>query len=283
MGSEMMEAVHPIVLVHGLLGFATFGGRLEYFRGVMSHLENDPSILGGRAKVYVADLDPMDTIPSRAIQLRDFIQNKVLRKHRQMRFRKVNIFAHSMGGLDARYMVSQLSMDVAPHLTMADCVASITTIGTPHRGTPVADWLVDHPIIRRFLTLSSTFSVDLSAFRQLTERFLVEEDFDARMPDQEGVRYFSYAGDVPSKKVAPVFYLFAPLLHRRGSMHDGVVPTESARYRYPGLLDDTSQILPADHAAQVGYALPGRRFRHLNFYARLANALGDQGLYFQSI
>ncbi len=49
--------IHPLVLVHGLLGFSTIGprGRLEYFRGVMRHLENNPEVLNGQGKVYVAD------------------------------------------------------------------------------------------------------------------------------------------------------------------------------------------------------------------------------------
>ena len=47
----------------------------------------------------------------------------------------VHLFAHSMGGLDSRYMISQLDM--------ADRVLTLTTIGTPHRGTSFADWGVD--------------------------------------------------------------------------------------------------------------------------------------------
>ena len=40
---------------------------------------------------------------------------------------KVNIIAHSLGGLDARQMLT--------HLGMGSRVASLTTVGTPHRGT----------------------------------------------------------------------------------------------------------------------------------------------------
>jgi len=38
--------------------------------------------------------------------------------------RKVHLFAHSMGGLDARHMIT--------HLGMANRVRTLTTIGTPH-------------------------------------------------------------------------------------------------------------------------------------------------------
>ncbi len=47
---------------------------------------------------------------------------------------KVNIIAHSKGGLDSRYAISKLGM--APY------VASLTTINTPHRGCEFADYLL---------------------------------------------------------------------------------------------------------------------------------------------
>ena len=47
---------------------------------------------------------------------------------------KVNIVAHSKGGLDARYAIT--------HLGLADRVASLTTINTPHRGCKFADVLL---------------------------------------------------------------------------------------------------------------------------------------------
>ena len=70
-GSHRTSTTYPLVLVHGLLGFGTIGPRrnLEYFRGVMRHLENNRDVLRGRAKIYVADIDPLDTIPSRVHQI----------------------------------------------------------------------------------------------------------------------------------------------------------------------------------------------------------------------
>jgi len=121
--------VVPLVLVHGLLGFGTIGPtrRLEYFRGVMRHLEKNPKVLGGKAKVYVADLDPLDSIPSRAIQLRDFIQSRIYdHQRKKLRYEKVHVVAHSMGGLDARYMIANLSMDTGPRSPMAERVAAFS-------------------------------------------------------------------------------------------------------------------------------------------------------------
>ena len=48
---------------------------------------------------------------------------------------KVNIIAHSKGGLDCRYAISRLGMD--------RYVATLTTVNTPHRGCEFADYLLD--------------------------------------------------------------------------------------------------------------------------------------------
>ena len=48
---------------------------------------------------------------------------------------KLNIIAHSKGGLDCRYAISQLGI--------GDLTASLTTINTPHRGCLFADYLLE--------------------------------------------------------------------------------------------------------------------------------------------
>jgi triacylglycerol lipase len=293
------DAVYPFVFVHGLLGFSTIGprGRLQYFRGVMEHLERNPDVLDGQAKVYVVDVDPLDTIPSRAIQLRDFIQERVLfdRDGRE-KHEKVNIVAHSMGGLDARYMVANLALDRGDRDPMAQHVASLTTIGTPPRGTPFADTMVQMPLGQFILHWASLYSVNIGAFEQLTTAFLVDRGFNDRMPDRRGVRYFSYAGDVDSLRVFPPMIPSAEIIRRSeaggdgdgdgGVRNDGLVPVKSATFRYGPVPGSGAQVLPIDHATQIGrgYAQlpvgPQSDFDHLHFYAELANALGRKGLYF---
>src|SRR5690606_21994510 len=62
----------------------------------------------------------------------------------------VNLFAHSMGGLDSRFLISSLGY--------GDRVASLTTLSTPHRGTAVAD-----------MALGLTESLDTDALASLGE------------------------------------------------------------------------------------------------------------------
>src|SRR5207248_235002 len=112
----------PIVLVHGLLGFdaVRLAGvqLLHYFPGVEGSLRK----AGNR--VLTARLSPTAGVAHRAAELRDFLNHEVPGE-------PVHIFAFSMGGLDARYMTSRLGME--------DRVLTLTTLGTPHRGTVFAD------------------------------------------------------------------------------------------------------------------------------------------------
>lgn len=282
------DSAYPLVLVHGLLGFGTIGprGNLEYFRGVMRHLEDNPEVLGGEAKVYVADVDALDTIPSRAIQLRDFIQARIYDHRRgKIRYEKVHVIAHSMGGLDARYMISNLSLDTADRSPMADRVATLTTIGTPHLGTPFADFLMGLPVGQRLIQWANLYSIKVGAFEQLTVNFLAKESFNDRMPDRAQVQYYSYAGDVPTRRVFPPLLAAAEIVRRNksGGANDGLVPVESAAFRYHPIDEEYDQVLSADHATQVGHGYgrlplsPQSEFDHLEFYAHLANTLGRRG------
>ena len=54
------------------------------------------------------------------------IKKKILEVIEKTGCEKVNIIAHSKGGLDSRYAISILGMD--------KYTASLTTISTPHRG-----------------------------------------------------------------------------------------------------------------------------------------------------
>jgi triacylglycerol lipase len=112
------QTKHPIVLVHGLLGFDALGP-VQYFYGVPSNLRS------GGAVVYTASVSQSNTTEVRGEQL--------LKELRTLKARyghtKFNLLGHSHGGNTARYVAA-----VAP-----DLVASVTTVGTPHQGSKVAD------------------------------------------------------------------------------------------------------------------------------------------------
>lgn len=119
--SGYTQTRHPVVLVHGLLGFDSLLGVYDYWYGIPSQLR------AGGAKVYVASVAAANSSTTRGEQLiRDLDHLKALYGHS-----KFNLIGHSHGGPTIRYVAS-----VRP-----DLVASITSVGSPHKGSKVADAL----------------------------------------------------------------------------------------------------------------------------------------------
>ncbi|KAG0290517.1 hypothetical protein BGZ97_006153 [Linnemannia gamsii] len=120
---------HPIVLCHGLFGFDKLGPdtiphlQIHYWKGIQKALTK----LG--ARVIVASVPKTGSIKKRAEALHRMLTNTVEDMH-------VNFLAHSMGGLDCRYLISHIQDKNYD-------VKSLTTLSTPHRGSPVMDWLRD--------------------------------------------------------------------------------------------------------------------------------------------
>ena len=134
---------------------------------------------------------------------------------------KVHIIAHSMGGLDARHMIVDLEM--------ADRVASLTTIGTPHRGTVLADHALSNGGVLLMDVLKRV--VDVDGFVDLTITSC--EEFNRRAEDQEArndVAYQAYASAEDFRRV------FAPLLpswlfiRDHEGRNDGLVPFGSQQW-----------------------------------------------------
>jgi triacylglycerol lipase len=109
---------HPIVLVHGLFGFDAVGP-INYWYGIPSALRS------GGAKVYVPQQSAANASEVRGEQL----LTELRRLRAAYGHQKFNLIGHSHGGHTIRYVAA-----VAP-----DLVASVTTVGTPHLGSPVAD------------------------------------------------------------------------------------------------------------------------------------------------
>src|SRR4051812_23446168 len=107
---QMAEPATPIVLHHGLFGFAEFRlGKFKfgYYNGI------DLAFQKRGHPLIVPAVHPTSSIEKRARQLKT-----IIRKHLKQLDRpkdRVVIFAHSMGGLDARYMITRLGM--APYVS----------------------------------------------------------------------------------------------------------------------------------------------------------------------
>ena len=112
----------PIVLAHGYFGFGVLGP-LSYFNNVAKILAQI-----GAKEVFAADVAPKGGISERSAQLATQI-----RQHAPNT--KVHVIAHSMGALDARFLIAKANG--------REIIASLTTLGAPFRGTIAADVVAD--------------------------------------------------------------------------------------------------------------------------------------------
>jgi triacylglycerol lipase len=245
----------PIVLVHGLLGFDRLqmaGWVLaDYFPGIPKMLRD----AGNR--VLTARLSPTGGIAARATQLKSLIDA-------QSPHEPVHVIGHSMGGLDARYMISRLGM--------ADRVLSLTTLGTPHRGSSFADWSV-----KRFRSLACPlfgfFGLSYQAFLDVTVASC--RRFNAEVRDAAGVRYFSVAGRLPADRMPWQWQVPSRILDRLEGENDGIVSTASARW------GEGCEVWEGDHMSLVNWPQPQAAGEapsdFLPRYASLVRRLADSG------
>ena len=261
--------MYPIVLAHGFFGFARLGS-LTYFKGVEKYLEKRfPGL-----KILITEVAPNDLIKDRAQQLWDQVEKLD---------EKFHIIAHSMGGLDSRFMISSQG------LNKSERVISLTTLSSPHRGSPVAQFIIDgfkmfndddiERFARRFPALTRTIKKIIKKMREKSEvwQYLLElfsfskkamanltpaylKEFNQKYPDVPGVKYFSYAGVTgPGEKdyLPELMYLhwvvnYLSSDEEAGGRNDGLVAVESSKWgTYKGEV-------PADHFKMIGHDLSTR-------------------------
>jgi triacylglycerol lipase len=240
----------PVVLVHGLFGFDRIGVpgvKLHYFRGIVKHLES----LGCHA--HAVRLPSAASVPDRAKILVDCIT--------ALGHERVDIIAHSLGGLDARYALAKLGL--------ASKVRALVTVGTPHRGTPLVDLFISGPIgvARKGL---ATLGITTRALDWLSPAALARFNEDVR--DVPGVRYACVVAGI-REPGTPLSLALAPThayLRRVAGPNDGLVPMAS---QYWG---ETIAEIEADHWEQVGWRMAMRgTFDALGMYAYVIARLGD--------
>lgn len=167
---------HPVVLAHGAVWLGALGIeklKSNYWAGIDERLRE----LG--VHFITPEVTPTGSIQERAAQLRTAILGAFPKG-------KVNVIAHSMGGLDARYMITSLGMGRK--------VASLTTISTPHHGSYYADFARKYIFKWQGLEwLAGKAKLNFEAIKELTVGHL-ENYFNPTVPNIPGVKYYSYAG-----------------------------------------------------------------------------------------
>ena len=145
---------------------------------------------------------------------------------------KVNIIAHSKGGLDSRAAIA--------HHGAAPYVATLTTINTPHRGCIFAEYLLNKVPEKARNAISETYNATLRKLGDHSPDFLAavtdltESACLARnevTPDASDVLYesvMSYCGKARSGKF-PLNVSY-PLVRHFDGKNDGLVSVTSAKW-----------------------------------------------------
>jgi len=194
-----------VVLIHGLFGFRKLFW-FEYFQGVRALYES----LGLRT--VVPRLPWVGSLEQRSESLARQLHHENGPLH---------LLAHSMGGLDARYFIS--------HLGGAEKTASLTTLVTPHRGSPAADFICAR---------LSPFKL-LPGVRSLTSESLSQ--FNTITQDHPGIVYRSYSATRKLEFQPWIVRRYARYIQEKEGDNDSQVSIVSAQW------GEHIATLPCDH------------------------------------
>lgn len=204
---------YPVLMIHGVF-FRDFR-YFNYWGRIPGELE------ANGARVFYGNHQSAASVSHSGREIGD----RILQIIKETGCGKVNIIAHSKGGLDARAAL-QLP-GIAEH------VASLTTVSTPHRGCEFADHLLTGISPKQQAVVARTYNAALKklgdpdpdflgAVRDLTASACLE--FNKRTPDISGV-YYQSIGSRLSRAVGgrfPLNFTYVLARHFDGA-NDGLV------------------------------------------------------------
>ncbi|EQA45726.1 triacylglycerol lipase domain protein [Leptospira broomii serovar Hurstbridge str. 5399] len=232
--SKPLAGAYPIILSHGLFGWGTDSSGIisiiSYWGGMDSYLTSQG------ATVYAPTKTAAQSNETRGVEL----ANKINVYMAANGFSKVHILGHSQGGLDSRYAISNLGL--------SSKVSTLTTLNTPHRGSPIADiintvlpdWI--KPFVNAVLGVVVQLVYGggqqnaLAALGSLTTSGTAA--FNTRTPNSSAVKYYSYGSyiTIPDLIQHPLMGILQPacaaggLFNGQGATCDGLVPYSSLKW-----------------------------------------------------
>lgn len=286
----------PIVLACGIARFdaireslalllkpagISFADSHHYFKGIRSHLESSGHLVRHTKVSFAASVDTRAR--ELAVQIEEILG--------ETGAEQVHLITHSMGGLDARHMI----VDVEG---IAAKIRTLSTIGTPHLGSPVADHLLENGLAD-WLTVFRKI-VDLDGAHDLTTGACLRFNEEAE-PVEAGnsVVYMTWSSH--SNEIFRPLQAAAEIITAAEGPNDGLVSVTSQQWK-PLLTGPTTDKFvrqheipfPADHLNQLGWWGPAdfeapfhslavfsewkRKFRETeqftkDLYLRIANEL----------
>jgi len=265
---ERCKTKYPILFVHGV--FLRDSKHFNYWGRI-------PRSLKARgATVYYGDHQSALAVADSGYELAARIRYIIDR----YKCEKVNIIAHSKGGLDCRYAISEYG--IAPY------VASLTTINTPHRGCLFAD---------RLLSLATDkFKKYISTAYNVTMRDLGDDDpdFMAAVTDLTAAECtkrndkLTFPAGIYTHSVGSVlrkwrtgqfpFNVFYHYVKRYDGLNDGLVGEGSFAWGDKYTLITVEGVHGVSHADVTDFTRANvKNFDVLEFYSSLVEDLKNRG------
>lgn len=256
MHNESCKTIYPIVLIHGA-GFRDLKWPLYWGR--------IPDVLTKQgADIFYGLQDGWGSIETNAYAIAKRIDDILA----ETGAKKVNLIAHSKGGLEARMVASSLGY--------GEKIASITTIATPHHGSKTIDKLLMMPhglfniaalAVNNWIRILGDKKPD---FMRVCEDFTTASmvDFNRKNPDVPGVFYQSYVC-VMSHPFSDIMLSTANfVLNKIEGPNDGLVSVESASW------GENIHILRSDCFRGISH-LDATDFRRRAFSSKVKSAVSD--------
>ena len=258
-----MATKYPIILVHGIA--AKQLRIINAFGRIGEELEKEGH------KVFVADTDGFGSIENNAEQLKSYINRVMILTGAE----KVNIIAHSKGGLDSKYMITRLGME--------DKVASLTTLCTPHKGSIIASKIWELPMpIKKIIAFSIDMFYCLFLGDKHPDSIRACQQLRAVDASEETLQFSykvycqSYSTGISDMKDCFIMGLPMKLQHHF-EIHDndGVVAEHSARFgRYRGKCLD----IPVSHVQIIDlFSKKEQKEQIYSFYKEVCSDLSKMG------
>ena len=216
--------------------------QLHYFRGIRSQLGSEGFI------VREPNVGFASSLASRAKDLKPQIEGVL----QETGSDKVHIIAHSMGGLDSRFIIAKLGM--------ADRVASLTTIGTPHLGSAFADAGAEHGGLPVLDEISKV--IDIRGFKDLRSTACAEFNRSALDVETKNQVFHQTYSSVEEREA--VLSLLKPswdVIAKAQGPNDGLVSAVSQAWVSELVASDGTRKdvphkqfpVPGDHLNEVGW------------------------------
>lgn len=294
--SNYDKTKYPIVMAHGFFGWSRMLGSLDYFNGVPQ------TLMKNGATVFTTKTSSVNSSEVRGEQL----LKQVAVIQAVTGAKKVNLFGHSQGGLDARYVAG-----VAP-----DRVASVTSVSSPHKGSKTTDYLIKvttdkdgkAKLNRKILAaaveavgvsldvlsgvpLKKTQAINAQNVMDTTSSANIQafnDKYPAALPSSycgqpprnnvvNGIGYFSWTGNTTFTNIfdASDYTLSLTGLTFEGEPNDGLVGVCSSRMGY--VIRDNYRMNHLDTINQLFGITSWREVNPLSVYRTQVNRLKKQG------